>query len=96
MQRKSQFQCPIGIPCTKLSNPFNPSTLIKYNIKSDGLVTLKVYDVLGKEVVSLVNELKQSGRYEVEFNGSNLGSGIYYYRLQAGEYSETKKMLLLK
>jgi len=77
-------------------NPFNPSTLIKYDIKKDGFVSLKVYNILGKEVASLVNEEKCAGRYEVEFNGSNLGSGIYYYRLQAGEYSETKKMLLLK
>ena len=77
-------------------NPFNPSTKIKYDIKIDGLVTLKVYNILGMEVSSLVNEVKQAGRYEVEFNGLNLNSGIYYYRLQAGEYTETKKMLLLK
>ncbi|MFZ1322143.1 MAG: T9SS type A sorting domain-containing protein, partial [Ignavibacteria bacterium] len=77
-------------------NPFNPSTVIKYDIKNSGLVSLKVYNVLGSEVASLVNEVKQAGRYEVEFNGLNLNSGIYYYRLQAGEYTETKKMLLLK
>jgi len=77
-------------------NPFNPSTIVKYNIKSDGMVSLKVYNILGKEVTSLVNEIKRAGRYEVEFNGSNLSSGIYYYRLESGEYSETRKMLLLK
>jgi len=77
-------------------NPFNPSTVIKYDIKFDGLVTLKVYNILGKEVASLVNELKQAGGYEAKFNGSNLGSGVYYYRLQAGDFSETKRMLLLK
>ncbi|MBK6771859.1 MAG: T9SS type A sorting domain-containing protein [Ignavibacteria bacterium] len=77
-------------------NPFNPSTKIKYDIKIDGLVTLKVYNILGMEVASLVNEVKQAGRYEAEFNGSNLGSGVYYYRLQAGDFSETKRMLLLK
>ncbi|MBK7157093.1 MAG: T9SS type A sorting domain-containing protein [Ignavibacteria bacterium] len=77
-------------------NPFNPSTKIKYDIKIDGLVTLKVYNILGSEVASLVSEVKQAGRYEVEFNGSNLGSGVYYYRLQAGDFSETKRMLLLK
>jgi len=77
-------------------NPFNPSTKIKYDIKIDGLVTLKVYNVLGSEVALLVNEVKQTGRYEAEFNGSNLGSGIYYYRLQAGDFNETKRMLLLK
>ncbi|MBS1518012.1 MAG: SBBP repeat-containing protein, partial [Bacteroidetes bacterium] len=77
-------------------NPFNPSTMIKYEIKIDGLVTLKVYNILGTEVASLVNEVKQAGRYEAEFNGSNLGSGIYYYRLQAGDFVETKRMVLLK
>lgn len=77
-------------------NPFNPSTLIKYDIKQDGWVTVKVYTILGKEVATLVNEVKQAGRYEVEFNGSYLSSGIYYYRLEAGDFSETKKMLLLK
>ncbi|MBK9403722.1 MAG: T9SS type A sorting domain-containing protein [Ignavibacteria bacterium] len=77
-------------------NPFNPSTLIKYEIKNDAMVTLKVYNILGKEVASLVNEIKRAGRYEIEFNGSNLSSGIYYYRLDAGEFSETRKMLLIK
>jgi len=77
-------------------NPFNPVTSIQYSINSMQFVTLKVYDVLGKEVATLVNEEKPSGHYEINFNASNLASGIYYYQLRAGEFVETKKMLLLK
>ncbi|MBW7869357.1 MAG: T9SS type A sorting domain-containing protein, partial [Brumimicrobium sp.] len=64
-------------------NPFNPSTKISYSIKEEGLVTLKVYDVLGKEVATLVNENKAVGNYEVDFNASHLSSGIYYYKIIA-------------
>jgi len=88
-------------------NPFNPSTKIKYTIPSVTLsgvegsrVQLKVYDVLGKEVATLVNEEKPAGSYEVEFKSSvgslQLASGIYYYQLRAGDYIETRKMILLK
>jgi hypothetical protein len=82
-------------------NPFNPSTTIRYSIPTSSLVTLKVYDVLGNMVSTLVNEEKPKGRYEVNFsttgeNAYNLPSGIYFYRLQAGSYVETKKMILLK
>ena len=63
---------------------------------SSGYVTLKVYDILGREVATLVNEEKHPGSYEVEFNGVNLSSGIYFYRLQAGSYLSTKKMCLIK
>lgn len=77
-------------------NPFNPTTKINYTLPTSGLVTLKVYDILGKEVASLVNEVKTSGRYEVQFNASNLSSGTYFYRLETGKFVETKKMLLLK
>jgi hypothetical protein len=82
-------------------NPFNPSTKIKYEIPGQArydntLVTLKVYDILGNEITTLVNEEKPAGEYDVEFNGTNLPSGLYFYQLKAGEYSETKKMLLLK
>ncbi|HZW40007.1 MAG TPA: T9SS type A sorting domain-containing protein [Ignavibacteriaceae bacterium] len=77
-------------------NPFNPSTTIKYTLPKQGLVTIKIYDVLGKEIAQLVNEEKQSGEYEVEFNGSSLSSGIYYYKIQAGEFVQTKKMVLMK
>ena len=79
-------------------NPFNPSTIISYEIPSAGLVTLRVYDLLGHEVASLVNEEKQSGAYNVEFNSAayKIGSGVYFYRLNAGNYSETRKMTIMK
>jgi|GEM_PF-2783501 len=90
-------------------NPFNPSTKIKYTIKTppvssplikgrtkEGFITLKVYDVLGNEVATLVDEEKPAGVYDVEFNGDQLPSGVYFYKLVIGDYSETKKMLLLK
>ncbi len=93
-------------------NPFNPVTTIRYSIpnvisiptgRERNLATLKIYDVLGEEVANLVNEQKPAGRYEVKFNGSNLPSGVYIYRLtavpigsQAGSYSAVKKMILLK
>lgn len=81
-------------------NPFNPSTTIQYGISNRQFVTLKVYDLIGKEIATLVNEFKPAGSYEVEFNSAssikNLASGIYFYRLQAGDFVETKKMTLLK
>jgi CubicO group peptidase (beta-lactamase class C family) len=77
-------------------NPFNPVTTIKYQIPELSFVTLKVYDVLGNEVGTLVNEEKPIGNYEVEFDGVDLPSGVYFYRLQAGDFVETKKMILLK
>jgi len=81
-------------------NPFNPSTNIQYAISSRQFVTLKVFDVLGKEITTLVNEEKPAGSYEVEFKSSfgslQLASGIYYYQLRAGDFIETKKMILMK
>ncbi len=77
-------------------NPFNPSTIIKYAIGSRQYATLKVYDVLGNEIATLVNEEKPAGTYEVKFDASNLSSGIYYYQLKAGSFIQTKKMLLVK
>lgn len=77
-------------------NPFNPSTKIQYSISSQQNVTLKVYNILGKEVATLVNEEKPAGTYEVFFNGSNLSSGIYFYKLQSGSFVETRKLTLLK
>lgn len=77
-------------------NPFNPATKISYSIKEEGLVTLKVYDVLGKEIATLVNENKPEGNYEVDFNASQLPSGMYIYKLQSGGFSDVKKMLLTK
>jgi len=77
-------------------NPFNPTTKIKYQLPSLSFVTLKVYDILGNEVAVLVNEEKQSGFYEAEFKSINLVSGVYFYKIQAGSFVQTKKMLLLK
>ena len=77
-------------------NPFNPSTIIKYDVAKQGYVKILVYDILGREVKTLVNELLKPGRYEALFDGSNLTTGVYYYRMNAGDYSETKKMLLIK
>ncbi len=77
-------------------NPFNPSTTIRYQIPQDGIVTLKIYDILGSEVATLVNEEKVAGKYEVNFNASTLASGVYIYKIQAGDFVSSKKMILLK
>ncbi len=77
-------------------NPFNPITQIDYSIKSAGMVTLKVYDLLGTEVASLVNERQEAGNYSVTFVASDIPSGIYVYKLVAGSFVETKKLILLK
>ncbi len=77
-------------------NPFNPTTSMQFTIGSRQFVSLKVYDILGREIETLVNEEKPAGEYEVEFDGSNLPSGIYFYRLKAGEFTETRKMVLLR
>ncbi|MBV6422137.1 MAG: hypothetical protein DAHOPDDO_03426 [Ignavibacteriaceae bacterium] len=77
-------------------NPFNPSTVISYQLPVTGFVSLKVYDVLGSEVATLINEEKPAGSYEVEFNAAKLSSGIYFYTLQAGSYTQTKKLILMK
>ncbi|MBK7230426.1 MAG: T9SS type A sorting domain-containing protein [Ignavibacteriales bacterium] len=77
-------------------NPFNPSTKISWQSPVSGHQTLKIYDVLGNEVATLVNEFRNAGSYEIEFNASKLSSGIYFYRLSAGSYVQTKKMLLIK
>jgi hypothetical protein len=77
-------------------NPFNPSTVISYQIPVNGTVSLNVYDVLGTKIASLVNEEKPAGNYEVDFDAAALSSGIYFYKLQAGSFVETRKMILLK
>lgn len=77
-------------------NPFNPTTTIDYSIKQDGLVSLRVYDVLGSEVVSLVNENQVAGNYSVGFNAEQLPSGIYIYRLTSGNFTASKKLILMK
>jgi hypothetical protein len=77
-------------------NPFNPITNIKYSIKDQKLVTLKIYDILGREVKTLVNEIKTPGEYLVSFNGSELSSGIYFYRIIVGDFTAVKRMLMIK
>lgn len=77
-------------------NPFNPSTIIKYQIPKEGIVKLKVYDILGREVTTLVDKYQVDGRYEVEFNASNLSSGVYIYRLEVNDFVTSKKMIMIK
>ena len=77
-------------------NPFNPTTKIRYEIPKESFVSLKVYDMLGREVKSLVNEEKPAGSYEINFNAYNLSSGIYFYTIKAGGFVQTKKLILLK
>ncbi len=77
-------------------NPFNPETTIKFSIPTQQFVSLKVYDILGNEVATLVSEVKQAGNYQVKLNGANLSSGIYFYSLKAGNFTKTLKMTLIK
>ena len=77
-------------------NPFNPLTVIRYSLPFQSRVSLKVYDVLGREVSVLVNEEKPAGIYDVQFNATNLPSGVYFYRIFAGDFTETKKLIILK
>jgi hypothetical protein len=85
-------------------NPFNPVTKISYRIPTQGIVTITVTDVLGREAAVLVNELKQAGTYDVVFDGKNYSSGVYFYRINVrnnsstigGEFTDTKKMVLIK
>jgi len=77
-------------------NPFNPSTRIKYQVASTEKVNLIVYDILGREIATLVNETKPVGNHEVEFDASKLPSGIFFYRLQSGDFTQTKKMMVIK
>jgi len=77
-------------------NPFNPSTIIEYSLPQYGYVTLKIYDILGREIATLINEEKPIGSYEVEFDATGLTSGIYFYRIQTPNFTQTKKMILLK
>ncbi|MCW9096104.1 MAG: T9SS type A sorting domain-containing protein, partial [Ignavibacteriaceae bacterium] len=77
-------------------NPFNPSTKIKYSVPQSSQVQIKIFDVLGNEIETLVNEEKRAGTYEINWNAINLPSGVYFYQLRAGEFVSTKKMILLK
>ena len=77
-------------------NPFNPGTVIKYSIPENGFVTLDVYNLLGKEVVTLINELQTAGTMNITYDASELSSGVYYYQLVSGEFTSTKKLILMK
>lgn len=77
-------------------NPFNPSTKIDYSLPKQGYVTIKIFDILGREVRILISEFKNPGYYSVEFNASELSSGVYYYKIQSGEFSEVKRMTIIK
>jgi len=96
-----QGEVTIGIPekfelSQNYPNPFNPVTILEFEIPELGLVSLKVYDILGKEVKSLVNEFKQPGYYKVQFDGNSFSSGVYFYELRSGEFVTRKRMVLLK
>ncbi|GBD90773.1 hypothetical protein BMS3Abin04_01492 [bacterium BMS3Abin04] len=77
-------------------NPFNPTTNISYSLVNSVKVTLKIYDVLGNLIQTLVNEQQSAGNHEINFSGTNLASGLYIYRIQAGSFTQQKKMILLK
>jgi hypothetical protein len=77
-------------------NPFNPTTKINFAIPKQGFVSLKVYDILGRMVSQLVNEVKTAGTYSVDFNASNFASGIYFYKLEVNNFTDVKRMMFLK
>ena len=95
--RKQETYVPSGFTLNQnYPNPFNPSTMISYSIPRNSFVHLKVFDILGNDVAELVNEQKPAGSYEVKFDAASLPSGVYFYQLTAGEFIQTKKMILLK
>ena len=77
-------------------NPFNPTTTIRYELPQDGIVSIEVYDMLGQKIRTQLNEFKKADRYELEFNGDNLSSGVYLYSIRVNDFIETKKMVLIK
>jgi photosystem II stability/assembly factor-like uncharacterized protein len=90
-----------GIPASfnlyqNYPNPFNPSTTIKFDIPGNGNVTLKIYDLLGREISTLINGYRSAGNYEASFNGNNISTGIYFYKLQFAGLEQTKKLMLIK
>ena len=77
-------------------NPFNPTTTIKFDLPNDGIITLEIFDILGRRITTLVAEYRTAGSYEQVFNASSLASGVYVYKLQAGDFVSSRKMILLK
>jgi len=95
--RVDDFNAPIQFSLEQnYPNPFNPSTTIEYSIPQSGLVTLKVYNVLGSEIATLVNGQIEAGLHKIDFNASNLNSGVYFYKIESGNFVVTKKMILIK
>jgi hypothetical protein len=85
-----------NILCQNYPNPFNPNTLIKFNLINSAFVTLKVYDMLGREIAVIVNDYLEAGEHTVQFNSGDLSSGIYIYELNANGVKDIKKMILIK
>ncbi len=77
-------------------NPFNPVTKIQYDLPNDNFVTIKIYDILGKELMNLVNEFKQAGSYSVTFDAADYPSGVYYYKIKTGSFVQVRKMVLVR
>ncbi|MBS1492213.1 MAG: T9SS type A sorting domain-containing protein, partial [Bacteroidetes bacterium] len=77
-------------------NPFNPTTKINFSLPKQGFVSLKIFDVTGREVAKLVNEVRPSGVFSVDFNGADFASGVYFYRIEAQDFIDTKRMVLVK
>ena len=97
IDKSEQKICPVNFKLLQnYPNPFNPITKINYIIPKTSFVTIEVYDILGKRIVSLVKEEKAPGIYSIQFDGSKLSSGFYFYRIQAGNFTESKKLILLK
>jgi len=91
----------VGVPAKyellqNYPNPFNPSTSISYALPKDGFVNLKMYDVLGREIKTLISEFKKANIYTVDFNASDLSTGVYYYKINVDGYSDVKKMMYIK
>ena len=83
-------------PLSNYPNPFNPTTTISYVLSNDSYVSLRVYDVLGREVMTLVDGVQNASEHQVVLDASYLAGGVYFYRLRTGEFSETRRLLLLK
>ncbi|MDQ3020419.1 MAG: T9SS type A sorting domain-containing protein [Bacteroidota bacterium] len=97
----NQFENTYSVPTSfyllqNYPNPFNPVTTISYSIPKEGFVKIKIYDIAGKEINTLINEFKQSGSYNIKFEGSNLSSGVYYYKMESSDFAQIKKMVLIK